>query len=131
MELKIPAFAFVDADPHGIEIMCIYKYGSMSQSHESPRLTCPLLKWFGILPGEVEKFGLSQDQLIRFTNHDMKKINSLLKRQYVLKNKELATQIQLLKIQGKKAEIECLDSISHSFMTDIYLPMKFRNGEWV
>ncbi|XP_077913452.1 meiotic recombination protein SPO11 isoform X2 [Halichoerus grypus] len=25
----IPVFALVDADPHGIEIMCIYKYGSM------------------------------------------------------------------------------------------------------
>ncbi|XP_020560440.1 meiotic recombination protein SPO11 isoform X3 [Oryzias latipes] len=27
--LQIPIFALVDADPHGFEIMCIYKYGSV------------------------------------------------------------------------------------------------------
>ncbi|RXN05540.1 meiotic recombination SPO11 [Labeo rohita] len=30
--LHVPVFALVDADPHGIEIMCIYKYGSLVET---------------------------------------------------------------------------------------------------
>lgn len=27
--LKIPVFMIADADPHGMEIMCVYRYGSL------------------------------------------------------------------------------------------------------
>lgn len=28
-ELQLPIFALMDADPHGIEIMCVYRFGSL------------------------------------------------------------------------------------------------------
>ncbi|XP_038658854.1 meiotic recombination protein SPO11 isoform X3 [Scyliorhinus canicula] len=36
--LHIPVFALMDADPHGIEIMCIYKYGSMMEIMETCKM---------------------------------------------------------------------------------------------
>ncbi|KAG9332550.1 hypothetical protein JZ751_014648, partial [Albula glossodonta] len=52
--LRIPIFALVDADPHGIEIMCIYKYGSVSMSFEAHNLTVPSVMWLGLLPSDIE-----------------------------------------------------------------------------
>ncbi|XP_010627110.1 meiotic recombination protein SPO11 isoform X4 [Fukomys damarensis] len=52
----IPVFTLVDADPHGIEIMCIYKYGSMSMSFEAHNLTVPAVRWLGLLPSDIKRW---------------------------------------------------------------------------
>ncbi|XP_046725083.1 meiotic recombination protein SPO11 isoform X6 [Silurus meridionalis] len=53
--LHIPVFALMDADPHGIEIMCIYKYGSISMAFEAPTLTVSSMLWLGLLPSDIER----------------------------------------------------------------------------
>lgn len=42
-----PIYIIVDADPHGIEIMCTYKYGSMLKIHNSEHLAVPQIQWIG------------------------------------------------------------------------------------
>jgi meiotic recombination protein SPO11 len=32
--LGVPVLALVDADPHGIEIMCVYRFGSLVSGTE-------------------------------------------------------------------------------------------------
>lgn len=130
-ELNIPILALFDADPHGIEIMCVYKFGSKSLSHEASSLTCPVLSWIGVHPTDILKINIADEYLIPMTESDRKKANDLLNRPYVLRNPELLEQIHTLIKLGKKAEIECLDSLSRTFMTDIYLPYKIRNGDWL
>ncbi|XP_075757266.1 meiotic recombination protein SPO11 isoform X7 [Pelodiscus sinensis] len=56
----IPIFTLMDADPHGIEIMCIYKYGSVSMSFEAHHLTVPAIRWLGLLPSDIERWKLWQ-----------------------------------------------------------------------
>ncbi|XP_077942274.1 meiotic recombination protein SPO11 [Gasterosteus aculeatus] len=55
--LHVPVFALVDADPHGIEIMCIYKYGSVAMAFEAHSLTVPSVMWLGLLPSDLQRFG--------------------------------------------------------------------------
>ncbi|KAG5201720.1 hypothetical protein JEQ12_004483 [Ovis aries] len=55
----IPVFTLVDADPHGIEIMCIYKYGSMAMSFEAHNLTVPAIRWLGLLPSDIKRAKMS------------------------------------------------------------------------
>ena len=129
--LSIPILALVDADPYGIEIMCIYKFGSKSLSHEASYLTCPYIKWIGILPRDIDQLNIGEDSLIPFTNSDMKKAKDLMQRSYIISNPELSEQLNVLVELGKKAEIECLDYFSRSFITDIYLPRKIRTGDWI
>jgi len=129
--LSIPVFALVDADPHGIEIMCVYKYGSKSLSHEASTLTCPVIRWIGILPKDVDEVNVKQDQLIKLSENDLKKASDLKNRPYVCNNAQLLGQLNLLISNGYKAEIECLDSISRNFLSDIYLPHKIRDGDWI
>ncbi|KAK2520635.1 Spo11, partial [Columba guinea] len=56
---QIPVFTLMDADPHGVEIMCIYKYGSVSMSFEAHHLTVPSIKWLGLLPSDLERLVIS------------------------------------------------------------------------
>lgn len=130
-ELQIPVFALVDSDPHGIEIMCVYKFGSKSLSYDASNLTCSSMKWIGILPKDIDFLEINEKVLIPMSDFDKKKCRDLLKRPYFKRHDYLMEQVNLLLKLGKKAEIECLDSISHSFMTDIYLPQKIRNGDWL
>ncbi|XP_035561711.1 meiotic recombination protein SPO11 isoform X7 [Canis lupus familiaris] len=79
----IPVFALVDADPHGIEIMCIYKYGSMAMSFEAHNLTVPAIRWLGLLPSDIKRLNIPRDTLIPLTKRDQMKLDSVLKRPYV------------------------------------------------
>ena len=130
-KLGIPIFALVDADPHGIEIMLVYKFGSKSLSHESSYLTCPIIRWLGVFPKDVSEVNINEDQLIKLSDHDRKKAIDLTKRSYIRNNQQLLEQLNVIISKGVKAEIECLDSISRSFLTDIYLPHKIRMGDWI
>ncbi|XP_006499681.1 meiotic recombination protein SPO11 isoform X2 [Mus musculus] len=54
----IPVFTLVDADPYGIEIMCIYKYGSMVSTEKrvcSPVSTHTVHSLGGLLTGLVRQ----------------------------------------------------------------------------
>lgn len=130
-KLHIPIFALVDADPHGIEIMCIYKFGSKALSHEASYLTCPVIRWLGVLPKDVQDVNVKEEQLIKLSDNDRKKAIDLTKRSYIRNNQQIMDQLNLIIEKGVKAEIECLDSISRSFLTDIYLPHKIRMGDWI
>lgn len=46
-ETELPIYIVVDADPHGIEIMCTYKFGSMQMLHNSEHLAVPKIQWIG------------------------------------------------------------------------------------
>ena len=129
--ISIPVFALVDADPHGIEIMFVYKFGSKSMSYEAEHLTCPSMKWLGILPKDIMSMRVPDRVLIPLSQNDNKKLKDLMSRPYVLQNQDYIEQIGILQERGLKAEIECLDSISQTYMTDVYLPLKLRNGSWL
>lgn len=46
-DLMKPLYILVDADPHGVEIMCTYKYGSFMKVHNSEHLAVPSIEWIG------------------------------------------------------------------------------------
>ncbi|XP_072552743.1 meiotic recombination protein SPO11 [Salminus brasiliensis] len=129
--LHIPVFALVDADPHGIEIMCIYKYGSVSMAFEARSLTIPTILWIGLLPSDIEKLGVLQDALIPFTKRDESKLMSLKKRPYISSQPAWEREIDIMLKWKQKAEIQSLASIAPHFLTRVYLPNKLRYGGWI
>ncbi|XP_018612134.1 meiotic recombination protein SPO11 [Scleropages formosus] len=129
--LHIPVFVLVDADPHGIEIMCIYKYGSVSMSFEAQNLTVPSVKWLGLLPTDIERLRVPKDALIPFTKKDESKLSSLLKRPYAATQPAWRREMELMQKWKQKAEIQCLTSFAPDFLTRVYLPNKLRYGGWI
>ncbi|XP_053174389.1 meiotic recombination protein SPO11 [Scomber japonicus] len=129
--LHIPIFALVDADPHGIEIMCIYKYGSVAMSFEAHSLTVPSVMWLGLLPSDLQRLRVPEVALIPLTKRDESKLNSLLERPYLTSQPEWQKEMELMKQSKVKAEIQSLAAIAPDFLTSIYLPNKLRFGGWV
>uniref|UniRef100_A0A4W5LCD5 DNA topoisomerase (ATP-hydrolyzing) n=1 Tax=Hucho hucho TaxID=62062 RepID=A0A4W5LCD5_9TELE len=129
--LHIPIFALVDADPYGIEIMCIYKYGSVAMSFEAHSLTVPSVMWLGLLPSDLQRLRVPEDALIPLTQRDQKKLTSLLKRPYLACQPAWQREIEMMQQSKVKAEIQSLASIAADFLSRVYLPNKLRYGGWI
>ncbi|XP_021049596.1 meiotic recombination protein SPO11 isoform X1 [Mus pahari] len=127
----IPVFTLVDADPYGIEIMCIYKYGSMSMSFEAHNLTIPTIRWLGLLPSDIQRLNIPKDSLIPLTKHDQMKLESILKRPYITYQPLWKKELEMMADAKMKAEIQALTFVSPDFLSRVYLPNKLRSGGWI
>ncbi|CAK9294285.1 unnamed protein product [Gordionus sp. m RMFG-2023] len=124
---NIPILVLTDSDPHGFDIMTIYKFGSKELFRESQNLVCSKVHWLGLLPTDIERFNLPST-LIPFNRYDTSKCAELLKRPYMAQeaNKDYLYEVEYLKNLGKKAEIENLASIKDNFLMAMYLPIKLK-----
>ncbi|XP_006816162.1 meiotic recombination protein SPO11-like [Saccoglossus kowalevskii] len=129
--LLIPILALVDADPHGMEILFVYKYGSRGLSFDNEQMAVPVIKWLGVLPSDIDKLHLPRDSLIPLSKPDLEKARDLMKRPYYMSQPMFMTEMQILLSMNRKAEIEALTSISRNYLTDVYLPTKIANQEWI
>ncbi|ESP02589.1 hypothetical protein LOTGIDRAFT_199608 [Lottia gigantea] len=130
-QYQLPMFALVDCDPHGFEIMAVYRFGSKAHASENHLLTVPAIKWLGILPSEIPCLNIPHSSLIKMTSKDQDKTAQLLTRPYVKLNWKMEAEIQKMFQMGYKAEIQCLDSLSSSYLCDVYLPCKIANSSWI
>ncbi|XP_013403528.1 meiotic recombination protein SPO11-like [Lingula anatina] len=127
----LPTFVFVDGDPHGMEIMCVYKFGSKALSFEAHNLTVPSVMWIGILPSDIHRLQIPQNMLIPLKKSDFDKARDLSKRPYFQAQQAWKRELELLVAIGVKAEIQCLTSLSPTFLSEVYLPNKIRFGGWI
>ncbi|XP_034643097.1 meiotic recombination protein SPO11 isoform X4 [Trachemys scripta elegans] len=127
----IPIFTLMDADPHGIEIMCIYKYGSVSMSFEAHHLTVPAIRWLGLLPSDIERLNIRKDALIPLTKQDQNKLASMQKRPYVACQPMWKKEMEIMAASKMKAEIQALTSLSSDYLSRVYLPSKLQFGGWI
>ncbi|NXO38482.1 SPO11 protein, partial [Locustella ochotensis] len=128
---QIPIFTLMDADPHGVEIMCVYKYGSVSMSFEAHHLTVPAIKWLGLLPSDLERLNICKDALIPFTKQDENKLASILKRPYIACQPLWKKELEIMAASKLKAEIQVLTSLSSDYLSRVYLPNKLQFGGWL
>ncbi|XP_012289075.1 meiotic recombination protein SPO11 [Orussus abietinus] len=116
-ELALPVYALVDADPFGIEIMCTYRFGSISNARHQESLACPEMQWLGVHPSELFPLGV---QITQLTTMDIAKLKTLERRSYPIKN--LQQELDIL--SRGKAEIEAIAGVSHTFLAKAYIPVK-------
>lgn len=74
----IPIVALVDADPYGLDILSVYKYGSHSLRHENENLAAHRVEWLGIRTSELSEFKIDPNMLIPITRHDERKARKML-----------------------------------------------------
>ncbi|XP_056154689.1 meiotic recombination protein SPO11 [Lampris incognitus] len=129
--LHIPIFALMDSDPSGIEIMSIYKYGSVAMSFEAHSLTVPSVMWLGLLPSDIQRLRVPQNVLIPLTRRDENKLRSLLERPYLAHQPAWHKEMTLMQQNKVKAELQSLSAIAPNYLTRVYLPNKLRYGGWI
>ncbi|CAD7691031.1 unnamed protein product [Nyctereutes procyonoides] len=114
-----------------IEIMCIYKYGSMAMSFEAHNLTVPAIRWLGLLPSDIKRLNIPRDTLIPLTKRDQMKLDSVLKRPYVTCQPFWRKEMEIMADSKMKAEIQALTFLSSDYLSRVYLPNKLKFGGWI
>ncbi|CAJ0917847.1 15137_t:CDS:10 [Entrophospora sp. SA101] len=101
LQKKIPILGFFDNDPYGIEILSVYKFGSLvnnlngieilsvykfgslSLSFDNENLAAPNLRWIGLHCNDRARFNISEDTLLTISPDDRKKASDLLGKNYL------------------------------------------------
>jgi DNA topoisomerase VI subunit A len=129
-ELKIPVYVLVDNDPWGLYIYSVVKQGSISLAYESMRMACPKARYLGIRPSDFKKFKLSDEVKIDLLKEDINRAKQMLAYPwFAAKIWQIEIQAQL--DSGFKMEIEALSNKDISFVTDVYIPQKISQKDWL
>ena len=54
---SVKILALVDADAYGLDIVSVYKYGSMQLQHENETLVAERVEWIGVSAMEALRYG--------------------------------------------------------------------------
>ena len=129
--LAIPVLGLVDADPYGLKILSVYMSGSKNMSYDSASLTTPDIKWLGVRPSDLNRYGIPEQCRLPMTPTDLKTGEELLKEDFVLANPQWVKELQLMVKTKEKAEIQALSTFDFQYLTNVYLPRKLRDGDWI
>jgi len=93
-------YCLTDANPYGVCIMSVYKYGSKSYVHENENLCLPSLEWIGLKLDDLEVFYLKNSPrlVMKLTQHDIRIAQGLIKRFKSLNESDLVKQVNLFEI---------------------------------
>lgn len=129
-EKGLPIYVLVDNDPWGFYIYSVVKYGSISLAHMSERLTIPGVKFIGISTDDIVEYDLKK-HLIKFTDQDTSRLKQISEYEWFKDNKEWQRQFKMMKENNAKVEIQALSAKGVSFISEVYLPTKIKNKEFL
>ncbi|KAH7866560.1 hypothetical protein Vadar_021983 [Vaccinium darrowii] len=131
MELKLPVLALVDSDPYGLKILSVYGCGSKNMSYDSANLTTPDIKWLGVRPSDLDKYKIPEQCRLPMTEQDIKTGKDMLEEDFVKKNPGWVEELTLMVKTKQKAEIQALSSFGFQYLSEVYLPLKLQQKDWL
>jgi DNA topoisomerase-6 subunit A len=129
-ELGIPLYVLVDNDPWGLYIYSVIKQGSISLAYESMRMAVPTARFLGLRTRDFERFELSSDVCISLEKDDEARARQMLAYPWFAA-KQWQTEIKDMLKAGFKMEIEALSNKGISCVTEVYIPQKIEQGDWL
>ncbi len=130
-EKTLPVYILTDSDSYGMQICSSYRRGSIALSYESPYLAVPDAKLLGLLPSDLDKFGVPKAARLKMTDWDMKKARDMLEMPWIKNDKHWTRELKLMIKHGEKAELQALAKHGITFMTDTYIPQKLGEKDWI
>lgn len=129
-EYKLPIYVLCDGDIYGAYIYSVIKYGSIALAHASERLTIPSVRYIGITMDDIEKYDLKK-HFIKLKDTDYDRIKQISEYEWFKDNKAWQRQFKKMKEFKSKVEIQSLTSKGISFISEVYLPEKIKNKEFI
>ncbi|PIO67329.1 hypothetical protein TELCIR_10923 [Teladorsagia circumcincta] len=120
-KLNVPIYGLFDSDPHGIEILLTFKYGSVSDSREGRGCNVKEIQWLGFKPSDVSQLPIMQHQFLKLGNHDFMKISKIRRRAQGLGENDVVSELDLLHSLRSKLELEAVSSIAPQYIIRVYL----------
>ena len=130
-DLCVPVLALVDADPYGLKIISVYMQGSKNMAFDSANLTTPDIKWLGVRPSDLDKFQIPEQCRLEMSAKDIETGQHMLSEEFIQQNPEWVKEVQVMLESKTKAEIQALSSYGFQYLTEIYLPIKLQEGDWI
>ncbi|KAF5184358.1 Dna topoisomerase 6 subunit a [Thalictrum thalictroides] len=131
LELKLPVLALVDSDPYGLKILSVYGCGSKNMSYDSGNLTTPDIKWLGVRPSDLDKYKIPEQCRLPMTEQDIKTGKDMLEEDFVKKNPGWVEELSLMVRTKQKAEIQALSTFGFQYLSEVYLPLKLQQQDWL
>ena len=105
--------------------------GSKNMSYDSASLCTPDIKWLGVRPSDLDKYNIPQQCRLPMTEHDIKTGKELLQEEFIQKNPLWHAELDMMVRSHEKAEIQALSSFGFQYLTQVYLPLKLQEGDWI
>ncbi|MCZ7648445.1 MAG: DNA topoisomerase IV subunit A [Planctomycetota bacterium] len=130
-EWKLPVYVLMDNDPWGYYIYSVIKQGSINLAFESQRLAIPDARFIGLSSHDPEKYGLPRNVGIKLNDKDISRAKEIRKYPWFEKKKAWQTEIQQMLDSGLKYELDALANKDFRFLTNVYLPRKLKEKDWL
>lgn len=130
-DLRLPVLGLVDSDPYGLKILSVYMSGSKNMSYDSANLTTPDIKWLGVRPSDLDKYDIPEQCRLELKDADRKTAEELLTEPFIIRNPAWKAELELMLKRKEKAEIQALSSYGFQYLTEVFLPRKLEEGDWV
>ena len=130
-DLRVPVLALVDADPYGLKIISVYMQGSKNIAFDSANLTTPDIKWLGVRPSDLDKFQIPEQCRLDMSAKDIETGQHMLTEEFIQQNPEWVKEVQIMLESKTKAEIQALSSYGFQYLSEVYLPIKLQEGDWI
>jgi meiotic recombination protein SPO11 len=114
-----------------LRILSVYMCGSKNMSYDSANLTTPDIKWLGVRPSDLDKYRVPEQCRLPMTDHDIKVGKELLEEDFVKQNEGWVKELETMLRTKQKAEIQALSSFGFQYLTEVYLPLKLQEQDWI
>uniref|UniRef100_A0AC35EVP6 Spo11/DNA topoisomerase VI subunit A N-terminal domain-containing protein n=1 Tax=Panagrolaimus sp. PS1159 TaxID=55785 RepID=A0AC35EVP6_9BILA len=118
-KFKVPIYALVDCDPHGLHILLTYKYGSIKANSQieggHSASTISSLQQIGLRPSHTRQYH-NRFQEIAFTRTDHTTINLVIRRAREVGDQSILHEANVLADSKVKVELEALVAYSPQFL---------------
>ncbi len=129
-EIGLPIYLLVDSDPYGFYIASVYKRGSIKMSFDSPRLATKDAKLLGLLPSDLDKYRVPSYARLKMDEADLKRLSEI--REYPwFKDEKYQREFEIMFKTKQKAELQALCSKDLTFLSDVYVPRKIKEEDWL
>jgi DNA topoisomerase-6 subunit A len=130
-ELDLPIYCLLDNDPWGYYIYSVIKQGSINLAFESKRMAIPDAKFMGLRSKDFDRCNLSTSVTIALNDNDKKRAKQIAQYPWFADKKAWQKEINMMLKNDFKLEVEALISKDISYVTEVYVPDRLADGDWL
>ena len=130
-ELDLPVYCLLDNDPWGYYIYSVLKQGSINLAYESRRMAIPDARFLGLRSNDYERCQLTPSVQIKLNDQDIKRARQIAQYPWFAHKKPWQKELDLMLKNGFKLEVEALISKDISYVTEEYVPLRLREGNFL
>jgi DNA topoisomerase-6 subunit A len=127
----LPVYCLLDNDPWGYYIYSVLKQGSINLAYESRRMAIPDARYIGLRSKDYKECGLSASVQIALNDNDIKRANQIKNYPWFAKKRDWQREIDGMLRNGFKLEVEALVSKDISYVTEVYVPQRLADKDWL